>query len=192
MHDPYKKVLRTTMKQIRANTSTHFRFVSSRKICHKIKALEPYRKAKHLALYFAMHGEVDLTMIWKTAPLHGKFCYFPIVNENLTLSFLPATPSSAFKTNRFGILEPDVSIEEAIDPEQLDLIIMPMVGFDARCIRLGMGSGCYDRTLANKKNGTLLGVAYQFQHIDYITPQSWDVPLNAVITEKNIYWRDQK
>jgi len=66
---------------------------------------------------------------------------------------------------------------------------MPMVGFDVHCMRLGMGSGCYDRTLENKKDITLLGVAYQFQRLDYLTPQPWDVPLNAVITEKAIYWR---
>ncbi len=190
MTDQYKKAIRTTLKQVRANTSAQFRLVSSHQICNKIRALESYRKAKHLALYFAINGEVDLALIWKTAPLHGKFCYFPVVNEDLTLSFLPATPATAFKTNRFGILEPDVSLEEAAPPEQLDLIIMPMVGFDIQCLRLGMGSGCYDRTLENKGNVTLFGVAFQFQRIDFINPQPWDVPLDAVITEKAIYWRN--
>lgn len=189
MTDQYKKAIRTTLKQVRANTSAHFRSTSSQQICNKIRALEPYRKAKHMALYFSINGEVDLTPIWKTAPLQGKFCYFPIINDDLSLSFLPATPATQFKMNQFGILEPEVDIEQAKPPEELDLIIMPMVGFDVHCMRLGMGSGCYDRTLENKKDITLLGVAYQFQRLDYLTPQPWDVPLNAVITEKAIYWR---
>ncbi|RUR12426.1 5-formyltetrahydrofolate cyclo-ligase [Legionella sp. km772] len=189
MTDQYKAALRTTLKQVRANTSAQFRAKASLQVCNRIRALEPYRKAKHVALYFAINGEVDLTPIWKTAPLHGKFCYFPIVNEDFTLTFLPATPATSFKTNRFGILEPEVSIEHAKSPEELDLIIMPMVGFDIHCLRIGMGSGCYDRTLANKNNGILFGVAYQFQRLDFINAKPWDIPLNAVITEKAIYWR---
>lgn len=189
MSNQYKTAIRTTLKQVRANTSAGFRAKASGQICNRIRALEPYRKAKHIALYFAINGEVDLTPIWKTAPLHGKFCYFPVVHDDLSLSFVPATPATSFKTNRFGILEPEVSIEQAKPAEELDLIIMPMVGFDIHCLRLGMGSGCYDRSLANKNKGILLGVAYQFQKLDFIAPQSWDVPLNAVVTEKTIYWR---
>ena len=189
MADQYKKALRSTMRQVRANTSAHFRSVSSHQICNKIKTLEAYRKAKHLALYFSSHGEIDLTSLWKTAPLHGKQCYFPLVNNDLTLAFLPATPATPFKTNRFGILEPEVALDKAISPEELDLIIMPMVAFDIRCMRVGMGSGSYDRTLAHNKKTTLFGVAYQFQRIEFINSQPWDVPLDAVITEKAIYWR---
>ena len=189
MTDQYKAAIRTTLKQVRANTSAHFRSASSLRICNILRTLESYRKAKHMALYFGINGEVDLTSIWKSAPMQGKFCYFPIVNDDLSLSFLPATPATHFKTNRFGILEPDVGIEKAKPPEELDLIIMPMVGFDNHCLRLGMGSGCYDRTLININETTLFGVAYQFQRLDFLTPESWDVPLNAVITEKTIYWR---
>jgi 5-formyltetrahydrofolate cyclo-ligase len=189
MTDQYKKAIRSTMKQVRANTTAHFRSVSSQQICNKIKNLEPYRQAKQVALYSSIKGEVDLTTLWKTAPLHGKQCYFPLVNEDLTLTFLPTTPATPFKTNRFGIAEPDVSRDKALPPEEIDLILMPVVAFDLQCTRLGMGSGSYDRTLANKQDTTLFGVAYQFQRIDFINPQPWDVPLDAVITDKAIYWR---
>lgn len=192
MTDRYKTAIRKTLKQVRAHTSAHFRAKASMQICNRLRSLDPYRKAKHLALYFAIHGEVDLNPIWKIAPLHGKFCYFPIVNEDFTLSFLPATPATHFKTNRFGILEPDISLDHAKPAEELDLILMPIVGFDTDCTRLGMGSGCYDRSLANNNKSTLFGVAYQFQKLDFINPQPWDVPLNAVITEKEIYWHPRE
>jgi 5-formyltetrahydrofolate cyclo-ligase len=191
MTDQYKKAIRTTIKRIRTNTSVHFRLITSNQICNKIRALETYRKAKHLALYFAVNGEVDLTLLWKTAPLHGKFCYFPVINENdATLSFLPATPATAFKNNRFGIAEPDVSMDQAISLEQLDLVLLPLVAFDIHCVRLGMGAGYYDRTFANINNTKLLGVAYQFQRIDFINPEPWDVALDAVVTESAIYRRN--
>ena len=98
-------------------------------------------------------------------------------------------PNTSFKINKFGIPEPDVNIEQAKSPEELDMIIMPTLGFDPYCSRLGMGSGCYDRTLGNKKNTFLLGVAYQFQCVDFLNSAPWDVPLDAVFTEKKSYWR---
>lgn len=189
MTDPFKDALRATMKQVRNNTSIHYQATSSHQICNRIRTLELYRKAKRLALYFAVDGEIDLSLLWKTAPLQGKFCYFPSINEDLTLSFLPATPVTPFRTNRFGIEEPDVTNDAAIAIDDLDLIIMPMLAFDVHCTRLGMGAGYYDRTLAHKKRGHLFGVAYQFQQVEFIAPQYWDVPLDAIITQKDVYWR---
>ena len=190
MSDQYKVALRNTIKQVRSKLSVSYRTASSNQICTRIRSLEQYRQAKRIALYFAVNGEVDLTFLWKSAPLQGKYCYFPVLNNDSTLSFLPATPSTPFKTNKYDIPEPDVDIELALPVNELDLIIMPLVAFDAHCTRLGMGSGYYDRTLANKSKAHLLGVAYQFQRVDYIEPRPWDVPLDAVITQKAIYWRN--
>ncbi|HAU1202165.1 TPA: 5-formyltetrahydrofolate cyclo-ligase [Legionella pneumophila] len=190
MSDQYKVALRNTIKQVRSKLSVSYRTASSNQICTRIRSLEQYRQAKRIALYFAVNGEVDLTFLWKSAPLQGKYCYFPVLNNDSTLSFLPATPNTPFKTNKYNIPEPDVDIELALPIDELDLIIMPLVAFDAHCTRLGMGSGYYDRTLSNKSKAHLLGVAYQFQRVDYIEPRPWDVPLDAVITQKAIYWRN--
>lgn len=189
MADHYKTAIRNSIKQVREKISIPYRETSSLQICKRLRSLEEYRHAKRIALYFAVNGEIDLSNIWSNAPLHGKFCYFPALNEDSTLSFLPATPNTPFKHNRYGIPEPDVSRDLAIPTEELDLIIIPLVGFDVRCNRLGMGAGYYDRTLQGKKTGLLLGVAYQFQRVDFIEPQPWDVPLDAVITQKAIYKR---
>ncbi len=190
MSDPVKTALRVTMKQIRTKMSASYRASASKQICTRIGSLEQYRQAKRIALYFANNGEVDLDSIWKSAPLQGKFCYFPVINEKyLTLSFLPATPATPFKKNRFGIPEPDVSHDLAISVEELDLILMPLVAFDVRCTRLGMGAGYYDRTFQDKTHGCLFGVAYQFQRADFIQPHPWDIPLDAVITQRAIYWK---
>lgn len=190
MQDPVKIALRNTMKLIRSNLNLNYQSTASKQVCNQIKTLESYRKAKRIALYFAVNGEIDLSTIWNSAPMQGKFCYFPVLNdENGTLEFLPATPKTHFKKNRFGIPEPDVEKNQAIPIEQLDLILTPLVAFDVDCTRLGMGAGYYDKTLAQKKNGLFIGVAYQFQCVSFIEPQAWDVPLDAVATQKNIYWR---
>ncbi|MDR3441670.1 MAG: 5-formyltetrahydrofolate cyclo-ligase [Legionella sp.] len=191
MADPVKKALRDTMKQIRSKVSISYRSTASAQICTRIRSLEQYRKAKRIALYFATNGEIDLNALWSSAPLQGKYCYFPCLNEDgLTLSFLPATPATVFKKNRHGILEPDVSHDLAMPAEELDLILMPLVAFDVRCTRIGMGAGYYDRTLKDQKNCTLFGVAYQFQRVNFIQTQPWDIPMDAVITQRAIYWRN--
>ncbi|MGL6028584.1 MAG: 5-formyltetrahydrofolate cyclo-ligase [Legionella sp.] len=191
MADRLKIALRTTMKQIRSRLTVPYRLTAAKQVIHQIKSLEQYRNAKRIALYCAINGEVDLAALWNTAPMQGKFCYFPSLNEDKTLSFLPATPATAFKTNHYNIPEPDVSRELALPIEQLDLIIIPLVAFDSECTRLGMGAGYYDRTLEHHKKGLFIGVAYSFQHMHFITPNTWDVPLDAVITPKKIYWRPQ-
>ena len=190
MPDKFKIAMRNTIKQVRSKVSVSYRALSSNQICTRIKALEQYRRAKNIALYFAINNEIELSSIWNSAPLQGKFCYFPALNKDLTLSFLPATPATPFKNNKYGIPEPDVSFDTAIPVEELDLIIMPLVAFDMRCTRLGMGAGYYDRTLENKELKALFGVAFQFQLVDFIDPQPWDIPLDAVITQKAIYWRN--
>lgn len=191
MADQFKVALRATIKQTRSRLSTTYQSTSSKQICNRIRKLEEYRHAKRIALYFAINGEVNLTTLWNNAPMQGKYCYFPTLNEESTLSFLPATPKTPFKKNRYGIPEPDVSIDQAIPIEELDLIIMPLVAFDSCCTRLGMGAGYYDRTLEHKTSNFLLGAAYQFQKVDFLPPQPWDVPMNAVITQKAEYWLDK-
>jgi 5-formyltetrahydrofolate cyclo-ligase len=190
MPDQYKIALRDTIKQVRSKTSSTYRRSSSIQICTRIKFLDEFRQANRIALYIAVNGEVDLTPIWKYAHEQGKTCYFPALNDDKTLLFLPASPTTTFKNNKYNIPEPDVDKDQALSPKEMDLIIMPLVAFDARCTRLGMGAGYYDRTLENKPTIPLFGVAYQFQRVDFIEPQSWDIPLDAVITQNAIYWRN--
>lgn len=190
MPDHFKVALRNTIKQVRSNTSASYRSASSNQICTRIRSLSAFQNAKKIAIYFAINGEIDLTTLWETGVTDDKEYFFPILNDNLTLSFLPATPATPFKKNHHGIPEPDVASDLKTSVEDLDLILMPIVGFDMRCTRLGMGAGYYDRTLENKKYGTLYGVAFQFQRVDFIEPQPWDVPMDAVITQKAIYWRE--
>jgi 5-formyltetrahydrofolate cyclo-ligase len=137
-----------------------------------------------------VNGEINLSNLWQSAPLQGKYCYFPALNEDLTLSFLPAKPTSPFIENRYGIKEPDITRDQAIPLEQLDIIFVPLVAVDPKGTRLGMGAGYYDRTLKNGPPPLLIGVAYEFQRLSFIMAREWDVPLNVVITEDQIYWSE--
>lgn len=190
MSDRYKNSIRQTSLKVRELLSPEYQRSMSDRICARIRSLDVYRYAKKIALYHAMKGEVDLMPLWKTAPLHGKYCYFPALEENKSLLFLPATPVTEFTENRFGIEEPLVDHKLAIPTNDLEIIFLPLVAFDEYGTRLGMGSGYYDRTLENCPRPLLIGVAYEFQRQSYIQPQPWDIPLSIIVTETNVYRRD--
>ena len=190
MSNQFIQALRLSCQQIRKNLSPIYQKTISDKICKQVLKLDQYRYAKRIALYKAANGEIDLGDLWRSAPMQGKYCYFPVLNEDKTLSFLPATPATEFHSNRYNIEEPLVSREHALSPEQFDVIFVPLVAVDHKGTRLGMGAGYYDRTFENCRLPLLVGVAYEFQRQTFIEAQPWDISLNVVITERAIYWSE--
>lgn len=186
----FKQELRQYCQKIRSQLPYDYQQNASIKVCNQLRALSQYRYAKHIALYQATNGEISVDSIWNSAPLQGKYCYFPVLNDDKTLCFLPATPATPFTKNRYGIAEPNVDKTTAIPPQEFDIIFVPLVAFDAYCTRLGMGVGYYDRTLLNVHHPLLIGIAYEFQKQPYIQPDTWDIPLTAVVTPDTLYWRE--
>ena len=191
MDDRFKWALRKTCQNIRQKLPLAYQRNMSHQVCTHIRRLDQYRYAKRIALYQAMNGEIDLSSIWRSAPLQGRYCYFPALNDDKTLSFLPATPASVFRKNRFGIEEPDIDRNHAVTPAELDVIFIPLVSFDKKGTRLGMGAGYYDRTLAHSRAPLLVGVAYEFQRQSFLEAQSWDVPLSVIVTERGAFWSEE-
>ncbi len=124
--------------------------------------------------------------------MHGKYCYFPVLDGE-KLSFYHATPVTPFERNKYGILEPVTDEVERIALDKLQLVFMPLVSFDKFGHRLGMGKGYYDKTFESiprdgKNKVRFYGVAYECQQYPLLPNKPWDVPLDAVFTEKQIYW----
>ncbi len=99
------------------------------------------------------------------------------------------------RLNRFGILEPQLGINTVAPVWTLDIILLPLVGFDRGGNRMGMGGGFYDRTLAqfnvnqgNKglKRPLLIGLAHHCQEVEQLQVQSWDIPLDIIATDKEL------
>lgn len=85
--------------------------------------------------------------------------------------------------NRFGIREPVADRERLIPFNLFEMVIVPLVAFDSRGNRLGMGGGYYDRLLKKLSSECLtMGIAYDFQEVDKIDYESWDMPLDEVVT----------
>ena len=96
------------------------------------------------------------------------------------------------RINKFRLPEPDVDEAEMLAPEELDLVLVPLVVFDSERNRIGMGGGFYDRSFSFRKNPesttpVLIGVAHELQKVDQIIPQAWDVRLDMIVTDQAVY-----
>jgi 5-formyltetrahydrofolate cyclo-ligase len=107
--------------------------------------------------------------------------------------FQRVRPHERLTQNRFGIPEPRRNRKQQRKVWALDLVLLPLVGFDRHGGRLGMGGGFYDRSLAylkmrkNWHKPTLWGLAHECQQVDRLAMASWDVPLQATLTNKAWY-----
>jgi 5-formyltetrahydrofolate cyclo-ligase len=181
-----KETQRITCLAIRKALSSEQQAEASVRVCARIQAMSIYQQACHIAIYHAIHGEIDLNKLRQNA--HPKATYYsPVINADHTLSFIPILHNTTLRKNRYGIKEPDGSTDDARHPNDLDLILLPVVAFDKHGTRLGMGGGYYDRTLTNVTPTRLIGVAYDFQYQSFIQPDDWDVPLSAIITPNHTY-----
>lgn len=191
MQESTKKALRLTMDAIRRQLSAPLQAQSLKKIIPRIQTLPAYKTAKHIALYRATAGEIDLAPLWHKAVLHAKSCYFPVTALDKTLHFYPATPDTPFKRGLYNILEPTCSSVQSKPLNDLDIIFIPLLAFDRQGTRLGWGAGCYDRTLAHAPAPLLIGIAYDFQCQPWLLREPWDIALDAIITPSATYWCDQ-
>lgn len=190
-----KNHLRKKLRDARNNLSHHEQREAAVAMAKHVTRSRAYRSSKRVALYFAADGEIStdklMVRIWQS----GRKCYLPVLSYLMgeRLWFAPVEHDSKFLINRFGIPEPVVASRKLVDARQLDLILMPLVGFDSNGNRLGMGGGFYDRTLAfqnhrqNWIRPRLIGLAHDCQHVDELETNPWDVPMHAVATNKQLY-----
>ena len=154
-----------------------------------------FRRAKHISLYLPTDGEIDPRLLLRAAQRRGKATYLPVLSAwpRTKMVFQRVRPGEKLLPNRFRILEPRVNISRQRKVWALDLVLLPLVGFDDAGGRLGMGGGFYDRSLAylarrqSWRKPTLLGLAHECQKVDRLIQASWDVPLAGTVTDKHWY-----
>lgn len=182
------KALRQSLRSIRRGISNSDSVQLSKKLLPQVQKIARFHVQQKVALYLPNDGEIDTKYIINFLKNQSIGVYLPILSGNV-LKF--AKLGKKFKSNRFGIKEP-VSTH-ILNANQLNIIFMPLVGFDAKKNRLGMGGGFYDRTLAFKKrqqlykNPKLYGLAFACQQVEKLNTQPWDIPLDAIITPTKIY-----
>lgn len=147
---------------------------------------------QRVAVYLTNDGELDTQPLINALWQHNIDVYLPRLHpfSRGNLIFLAYTPETTLTTNKLKIKEPKLDITQMLLPHQLDMIVTPLVAFDAHGARMGMGGGYYDRTLANwQQQGKPLpvGYAHNCQQVDALSQAHWDVPLPMIVTPKQIF-----
>lgn len=154
-----------------------------------------YQRSRRIAFYLPNDGEIDPTLALRKALDRNKECYLPVLyrgGENRLLFGRTLTLTN-MGLNRFGIPEPNIAKYGWVFSNELDLILAPLVAFDDEGNRIGMGGGFYDSSLKhlrlnrNWQRPYVLGLAHEFQHVESIGRNAWDIPLRGAITDQQIY-----
>jgi len=186
--------IRSSLREQRQTLSLTTIKFSAEKVAAQVTELPEFQGSHHIGIYLSNEGELDTEPLVTLAHQSNKQIYLPITpkSKGEPLSFYHYTPGDELIPNKYGIYEPNISLQKPIMTNILDIVFLPLVAFDKKCNRIGRGAGHYDSTFAFSKNHALkktilVGLAYEFQKIPEITPSDWDVPLDYVITELQIY-----
>ena len=167
------------------------RIAAAQGLRRSLEQLPEYFTDARVAGYWACQGELPLNLALAPLAARGQQFLLPVLGEGQHLRFAAWKSGDPVQVNRYGIPEP-VEPVELLEPFQLDLVLVPLLGFDRRGNRLGYGGGYYDRSFAflneqvRPTEPLLVGIAYAFQELAEVDEREWDVPLDFVATEHEL------
>ncbi len=156
-------------------------------VCQNLLALPQVRQARVIFTYLSYGTEVSLWALHEELWRQGKRLAVPVCDaENKGwMEAVELTPESMvdLRTTSLGVREPRDGV--VLDAAALDLALVPGVVFDRSGNRMGHGMGYYDRYLPRlNASAETIGIAYEFQVVEHLTPHSWDYALDGICTEK--------
>ncbi|WP_439243685.1 5-formyltetrahydrofolate cyclo-ligase [Lonepinella sp. BR2474] len=177
--------LRQQMRKTRQHLTAFEQAQAAQRITTQALTLIEQRQAQNIALYLSFDGEISTQLLIETLWQQGKNVYLPVLHPFCAghLLFLQHRPDTPLITNKFGIFEPQLNVQNVLPVAQLDMIFTPLVAFDQQGNRLGMGGGFYDRTLQDwqQKSFIPVGLAHQCQQVEQLPVESWDMPLFRIL-----------
>lgn len=193
--NPSDKVeLRKFMRNKRRSLSASEQATAAAGLLQQLTAIPGISESRRIALYLVNDGEIDPVEMMKWCWDSGIKTYVPVLFQEQinSLRFAEIHAASRLRENQYGIREPVVEAGQLQLARQLDLVLMPLVAFDQYGNRLGMGGGFYDTTFEfirkeEVSRPVLIGIAHELQKVDRIMSESWDIPLERVVTDKSVY-----
>ncbi|MEX0450707.1 5-formyltetrahydrofolate cyclo-ligase [Spiribacter sp. 218] len=197
-----KPGLRGWLRQRRRAISPVDQHRAAQAAAERLSALARWRHAKRVAIYLPADGEMGTAAVMDAAWQAGKAIYLPVIQPPRGqhgaaaarraghLVFRRYQPRTPLRPGLLGIPEPVRGAAPCLPLAALDVLVMPLVGFDARGRRLGMGGGFYDRTLAGRnghRRPWRVGLAHAIQQIPALPEDPWDQRLDACVTESSTW-----
>ena len=181
-----RPTLRAHYRSLRQHLDAACRTHKSERINRRLEALPILNTAQRIAAYLASPEEAWIGAFINFAWQRQQSIFLPCIKEERGhMIFVKQDPNAELQRNRFGLLEPADQSTPARASE-LDCALVPLVAFDERGSRLGMGGGYYDRFFSDPtERPTLIGIAFSEQQTPSLLPrEGWDVPLDMVVTDE--------
>ncbi|MDD4881197.1 MAG: 5-formyltetrahydrofolate cyclo-ligase [Gallionellaceae bacterium] len=192
---PDKTAVRNRLRKVRLGIPADARRQAGRAITRFALAHGLLASKRRLGLYIPAKSELDCLPLLNRALWLGAECYLPVVprarQRQLWFSRLGKGPH--WGLNRYGIPEYGHRQSRRLRAADLDILFLPLLGFDESGYRMGMGGGYYDASLAflarrrHWHKPRLIGLAFEAQKVARLPTDPWDIPLDAVITERRYY-----
>lgn len=186
-----RRALRRRLREQRRALDRRSQHQAARALVRHLFRHRLWRQVHTLAAFCAADGEPDLWPLMHAAHRAGRRVHLPVIAAPAApMGFREWRPGRRLTPNRLGIPEPVDGTTR--HPRRMDLVLTPLVGFDAAGNRLGMGGGFYDRTFAflhrrrRWHHPRLVGVAHDFQQVDTLAAEPWDVPLWGILTPSGL------
>jgi 5-formyltetrahydrofolate cyclo-ligase len=184
-----RRSLRAGLNAQRRRLSAAERAQASRAVARNVDRALHLKAHWRIAVYAALPWELDAAPLMRLAQSRGCRIYLPRIDRSCASRAMRFVEmGGASRRNRLGIDEPTGSV--TLGARWLDVVFLPLVGFDRSGLRLGTGGGFYDRAFAFRRwrrawhAPRLVGLAYSFQELKSITAAAHDVPMDAVVTEQ--------
>jgi len=184
--------LRRQLRAQRAQLDARARLSAAETLVTTLEQLPEFLVDSRIAGYWAVGGEMPLHAAYASLRAREQHYFLPLVTAANDLQFAVWRAGTDVQANRYGIPEPVVSADALLAPAELDLVLVPLLGFDRRGNRLGSGAGFYDRSFAFLRDAqrparpVLVGIGYHFQEVPQIAVETWDVPLDFVATDREL------
>ena len=186
-----RRELRQSLAERRRALTPAERISAAQGLRRSLELLPEYLTDSRVAGYWASQGELPLNLVMPPLVARGQQFLLPVIGADQQLRFARWQAGDAVQPNRYGIPEP-VAPAELLEPFQLDLVLVPLLGFDRRGHRLGHGGGYYDRSFAFLRGQArpteplLVGIGYAQQELPRIRAEAWDVALDFIATEREL------
>ena len=190
--DTLRAELRARLRERRAALAPAERIAAAQALPTILERIPEFLTDRRTAGYWAVAGELPLLALMPGLRERGQAWHLPLLGEDGTLRFAAWQPGAPIEPNRYGIPEPRDGRDHALRADELDVVLVPLLGFDRNGHRLGFGGGWYDRSFAflRGREGIgrplLVGVGYAMQEVERIPVEPWDVPLDYVATEREL------
>lgn len=194
-----RQALRSELQARRAAATPAQRINAAQGLRSTLEQIPEFLTDSNIGGYWATAGELPLMALFDGIRQRDQLFHLPVVGPMHSLQFVAWKVGDEVAPNRYGIPEPVHERSRRVAVDMIDVLLIPLLGFDRAGNRLGFGGGYYDRALEflrdreQAASTLLVGVGYSFQEVEHIAAEPWDVKLDVIATERELIscWPDK-